>query len=115
MTELFAPPSYFFPEKKPLTFPKETICIKCLSLFSGKNKKNINLLSTKFAQSMVSVKLIYTDRENSYFLGVTPYVCIFKVTANHNSCSLLCHLLVILKVIFANSVDPDQTAPIGVV
>ena len=30
--------------------------------------------------------------------------------ANHNSCRLLCHLLVILKFIFANSVDPDQTA-----
>ena len=27
-----------------------------------------------------------------------------------NSCCLLCHLLEILKVIFANSVDPDQTA-----
>ena len=33
------------------------------------------------------------------------------LTANHNKCRLLCHLLVILKVIFANSVDPDQTAP----
>ena len=29
--------------------------------------------------------------------------------AHHNNC----HLLVILKVIFANSVDPDQTAPLG--
>ena len=26
-----------------------------------------------------------------------------------------CHLLVILKVIFANSVDPDQTARLGAV
>ena len=34
---------------------------------------------------------------------------------NHNNCRLLCHLLVILKVIFANSVDPDQTAPLGAV
>ena len=33
-------------------------------------------------------------------------------TANHNYCRLLCHLVVILKVIFANSVDPDQTAPL---
>ena len=33
------------------------------------------------------------------------------LTANHNNCSLLSHLLVTLKVIFANSVDPDQTAP----
>ena len=29
-----------------------------------------------------------------------------------NYCRLLCHLLVILKVIFANSVAPDQTAPL---
>ena len=29
------------------------------------------------------------------------------------NCRLLCHLLVILKVILANSVDPDQTAPLG--
>ena len=32
-----------------------------------------------------------------------------------NYCRLLCHLLVILKVIFANCVDPDQTAPLGAV
>ena len=36
-------------------------------------------------------------------------------TANHNNSRLLCRLLVILKVIFANSVDPDQTAPLGAV
>ena len=36
-------------------------------------------------------------------------------STNHNYCRLLCHLLVILKVIFANSVDPDQTAPLGAV
>ena len=30
-------------------------------------------------------------------------------------CRLLCHLLVILKVIFANSVDLDQTAPLEAV
>ena len=34
------------------------------------------------------------------------------LAANHNNCRLLCHLLVILKVIFTNSVDPDQTAPL---
>ena len=32
------------------------------------------------------------------------------LTASHNNYCLLCHLLVILKVIFANSVDSDQTA-----
>ena len=37
------------------------------------------------------------------------------LTANHNNCHLLCHLLVILNVIFTNSVDPDQTAPLGAV
>ena len=36
-------------------------------------------------------------------------------SANHNNCRLLCHLLVILKVIRTNSVDPDQTAPLGAV
>ena len=30
----------------------------------------------------------------------------------HYSCRLLCRLLVIIKVIFANNVDPDQTAPL---
>ena len=36
-------------------------------------------------------------------------------TANYNNSRLLCRLLVIVKVIFANSVDPDQTAPLGAV
>ena len=36
-----------------------------------------------------------------------------SLSANHNNCRLLCHLLVILKANFANSVDPDQTAPLG--
>ena len=34
-------------------------------------------------------------------------------SASHNNCRLLCYLLLILKVIFANNVDPDQTAPLG--
>ena len=38
--------------------PKETICMKSQSLFSGKNKKNIiNLSSAEFAQSVVKVKM----------------------------------------------------------
>ena len=36
--------------------PLETICMKCLNLFSGKNKKNINLLSVELAQKMLKVK-----------------------------------------------------------
>ena len=37
------------------------------------------------------------------------------LSANHNNCRLLCLLPVTLKVIVANSVDPDQTAPLGAV
>ena len=35
--------------------------------------------------------------------------------AKHNICHLLCLLPVTLKVIVANSVDPDQTVPLGAV
>ena len=35
---------------------KETICMNCLILFSGKNKKNINLLPAELAQREVKVK-----------------------------------------------------------
>ena len=35
--------------------------------------------------------------------------------AKHNNCRLLCLLPVTLKAIVANSVDPDQTAPLGTV
>ena len=34
----------------------ETICMKCQILFSGKNKKNISLLSAEFAHRVVKVK-----------------------------------------------------------
>ena len=40
------------------------------------------------------------------------YIELALVILNHNNCCLLCHLLVILKDIFANSVDLDQTAPL---
>ena len=54
-----------------------------------------------------------------WLLNYSQWHCIKKVpltlTANHNSCRLLCHLLIILKVIFANNVDPEQTAPLGAV
>ena len=36
-------------------------------------------------------------------------------SANHNNCRLLCLLPVTLKAIAANSVDQDQTAPLGAV
>ena len=35
--------------------PVETICMKCLIQFSGKSKKNINLLPVEFAQRVVKV------------------------------------------------------------
>ena len=35
-------------------------------------------------------------------------ICFNPLFANSNNYRLLCHLFVILKVIFANSVDPDQ-------
>ena len=44
--------------------PKETICMKCQILFSGKNKKNIiNLSSAENAQRVVKVNpniMMYT-------------------------------------------------------
>ena len=40
--------------------PLVTICIKCQILFTGKNKKNINLSSTELAHRMVKVKIIKT-------------------------------------------------------
>ena len=42
---------------------EETICMKCLSVISGKNKKNIiNLSSAEFAQRVVKNKML-TDRQ----------------------------------------------------
>ena len=43
------------------------------------------------------------------------YDCLILKLPITKNCRLLCHLLVILKVIFANSVDPDHTAPLGAV
>ena len=34
-------------------------------------------------------------------------------SANHNYCRLLCHLLVILRVLSVNSVDPVQQSDLG--
>ena len=43
--------------------PKETISVKCESLFSGKNKKNIvNLSSAEFARRVVKVKADYLKK-----------------------------------------------------
>ena len=38
--------------------PEETVCMKCQSLFSGKNKKNIiSLSSAEYAKKVVMVNL----------------------------------------------------------
>ena len=53
-------------------FPKETICTKSQSLFSGekKNKKNIiNLPSVEFAHTVVKVKRLHCIFSVSIFLG----------------------------------------------
>ena len=36
--------------------PKETVCMECQSLFSGKNKKTIINLPSEFAHRLVNVK-----------------------------------------------------------
>ena len=47
----------------------------------------------------------------------TFYIFILVLSAVNYSAynKYCCHLLVILKVIFENSVDPNQTAPVGAV
>ena len=44
-----------------------------------------------------------------YDSGISRVSSFNPLAASHNTCRLICRLLVILKVIFANSVDPDQT------
>ena len=48
------------PRKPDLTFhancPMETICMKCLILFPGENKKNIKFSSAELAQRVIKVK-----------------------------------------------------------
>ena len=52
-----------------------------------------------------SVEVVIVDpARKKYDKQETPQS---RNTANRNNCRLLCHLLVILKVIFANNVDPD--------
>ena len=45
--------------------------------------------------------------------NIPAHMSLNPLIANHNICRLLCHLLVILKVIFANSVDPDERSDLG--
>ena len=53
--------------------------------------------------------------ENKTNISVHPLLKILSSMLGINYCRLLCLLLVTLKVISANSVDPDQTAPLGAV
>ena len=58
-----------------------------------------------------SQKLSLLSKKKKKMAENLPRVSIhfYPLSASHNNCRLLCHLLVILKVIFANSVYPDQT------
>ena len=53
--------------------------------------------------------------KNEHFQALNEFSEPFPESASHNNSRLLCRLFVILKVFFANSVDPDQTAPLGAV
>ena len=39
--------------------PRETICLKCQNLFSGKSKKNIILCVCRIAHRMVTVNVLF--------------------------------------------------------
>ena len=92
--------------------------------------KKEKLLPTRAYSSFLLEKTFFFFLEDDCYIWMRPgnnkkcfpclkwrriyqvYLCTFNPwTANHNNCPL-CHLLKILKVIFANSVDPDQTAPL---
>ena len=64
--------------------------MKCLILFSGKNKKNINLSSAENAQRLVKAKHDY------WHYRICPKILNTKVSN---------------KMPYANSADQDQTAP----
>ena len=68
-------------------------------MFSWRNKKNIMWIPPLICSYVVSdADMVFTSSSTLF-----------------NCQSQLYHLLVILKAIFANSVDPDQTAPLGAV
>ena len=66
------------------------------------------------------IQIIHTSAMTSYYICVSHFQKLFLVLKTLSgstiwTCRLLFHLLVILKVISANSVDPDQTASLEVV
>ena len=69
---------FFFPQKTGFDiscklFPKKTICMKCQSLFSGWNMKNvINLSSAPLAQKVVKIKMVHSW-DHYYWKNKEPY------------------------------------------
>ena len=104
----------FFFRKQVLTFdtscklsPFETVCMKCQNLFSGKNKKNVcwNVYSACWA-------LIHHHKVAKWRSAVRdpfPLRCQTQQLSSGLS-SAGC-----FKSHCCNSVDPDQTAPLGTV
>ena len=120
-------------------------CIRCQILFSGEKKKNsvcrllkfypefepqlghvtfaeIDRLSIHTAMFVLPGHLLVTGDSMRTRTGTgislsrnTVSRLTLKAPITTIVVRLLLHLLVILKVIFANSVDPDQTAPLGAV
>ena len=64
-------------------------------------------ITIEFQHSVCDDMYVYRDVSQKRSV-CRPSMCLSCVC----NLELLCHLLVILKVIFANSVDPDQTAPL---
>ena len=97
----------------------ESICLLSQSSATLKDKRgyphNIFLFLHKNVCFEYSLLYICFCREirKIFFSWKKCLIWSFALTLNY--CRLLCHLFVILKVIFANSVDPDQTAPLGAV
>ena len=44
----------------------EAVCMKCQNMFSGKNKKNINLSSAEFSHRVVKVKQHSKQQKTSF-------------------------------------------------
>ena len=62
---------------------------------------NLVMFAYSQIQLFQDLQIVLTVTDQNIQTLFNPY------TASHNNCRLLCHLLVILKVISANSVDPD--------
>ena len=91
---------------------------KSYSHFFSKNNYELDIVLTRTVNILITnelVKLTMLWTTGPWWENVHKYWRINPLSASHNYCRLLCHLLVILKVIFANSVDPDQTAALGAV